>query len=158
MDFLEEENQLLHRRIHELEAALQHLQDTHTLMMSENAQLKERVHTLTAGTHTEGKPEERKFARISTNLRIDSVNRRGNAAMGVAKNMSPGGALIETDLSLFPGELITVVFELDSQPFKIPAEVLRTTGNGYGIKFVLAPYQRETLEIYIQRREEPAEL
>ena len=48
--------------------------------------------------------------------------------MGVARNVSVGGAFIETDLHLLPGELMTITFELLGQPFKLQAEVVRVHG------------------------------
>jgi hypothetical protein len=153
MAILEDENRTLQRRVRELEAALYHLHTAHEHLVAENTQLKERVNALRRLLEPEGMLEERKSPRVATSVRIDSLNRRGNTAMGIAKDMSSGGAFIETDLALFPGELITVVFELDTQPFKIPAEVIRTASNGYGIKFVLDPYQRQALEVYVLRLE-----
>ena len=55
--------------------------------------------------------------------------------MGVARNVSAGGAFIETDLHLLPGEQMTITFELLGRPFKLHAEVVRVMEAGFGVRF-----------------------
>ena len=153
MAILEDENRALRRRVREIEMDLRHLQEAHAHIMSENAQLKERVNALTLRLEPEGSVEERKFPRIFTTLRVDSMNRRGAASMGIARNVSLGGAFIETDLSLSMREMLTLVVEIDGQPLKIQAEVVRIENSGYGVQFLLDANQRKTLEVHILRLE-----
>ena len=49
--------------------------------------------------------------------------------------------------------MLTLVFEIDGQPLKIQAEVVRIENNGYGVQFLLDANQRKTLEVHILRLE-----
>lgn len=153
MAILEDENRALRSRVRELETDLRRLQEAHAQIMSENAQLKERVIALTIRLQPEGSVEERKFPRVFTTLRVDSMNRRGAASMGIARNVSLGGAFIETELPLSMREMLTLVFDIDGQPLKIQAEVVRIEDKGYGVQFLLDNSQRKTLEVSILRLE-----
>jgi PilZ domain len=76
---------------------------------------------------------------------VDGVNSRGEAAMGVARNVSAGGAFIETDLHLLPGELMTMTFALVGRPFKCQAEVVRVMEAGFGVRFYIDLQQQAAL-------------
>ena len=153
MAILDDENRVLRRRAQDLERELRHLQEAHAHIMAENAQLKERVTALTIRLQPEGAVEERRFPRLFTMLRVDGMNRRGAASMGVARNISLGGAFIETDLPVSLREMLTLVCELDGQPLKIQAEVVRIEDGGYGVQFLLDANQRKALETHILRLE-----
>jgi hypothetical protein len=50
-------------------------------------------------------------------------------------------------------ERLTLVFDIDGQPLKIQAEVVRIEDKGYGVQFLLDNSQRRTLEVHILRLE-----
>ena len=79
------------------------------------------------------------------------MNSRGEAAMGVARNVSVGGAFIETDLRLMAGERMTITFALRGQPFKVQAEVMRVLKTGFGVRFFVDAQQQATLSEMISR-------
>jgi hypothetical protein len=88
---------------------------------------------------------------VDVAFRVDGVNSRDEAAMGVARNVSAGGAFIETDLHLLPGELMTITFELLGQPFKLQAEVMRVLEAGFGVRFYVDFQQQAALREMIAR-------
>ena len=149
MTILEAENQNLRQRMHELELEFRRFKDTHARVLKENEQLKERIAVLEKqlqpGSH--GRTHER----VDATFRVDGVNSRGEAAMGVARNVSAGGAFIETDLHLLPGELMTITFALLGRPFKLQAEVVRVIEAGFGVRFYLDPQQQAILREAITR-------
>ena len=71
--------------------------------------------------------------------------------MGVARNVSAGGAFIETDLHLLPGELMTIIFELLGRPFKLQAEVVHIMEAGFGVRFYVDRQQQAALREVITR-------
>ena len=143
MTILEAENQNLRRRMRELELEIRSLKETHTRVLQENEQLKGRIEILERLL----KPgsDERVHARVGAAFRVDGVNSRGEAAMGVARNVSAGGAFIETDLHLLPGELMTLTFALVGRPFKCQAEVVRVMEAGFGVRFYIDLQQQAAL-------------
>jgi len=149
MTILEAENQNLRRRVHELELEFRGLKETHARVLKENEQLKERIEVLerllTPGS------DERVHERVDATFRVDGANSRGEAAMGVARNVSAGGAFIETDLHLLPGELMTMTFELLGRPFKLQAEVVRVMEAGFGVRFYVDLQQQTALREMITR-------
>ena len=149
MNILEAENQNLQRRIHELEMEFRSFKATHARVLKENEQLKGRIAVL----ERQLKPgsDERTHERVDVAFRVDGVNSRGEAAMGVARNVSAGGAFIETDLHLLPGELMTITFELLGQPFKLQAEVIRVLEAGFGVRFYVDLQQQAALREMITR-------
>ena len=149
MTILEAENQNLRRRMRELEMEFRRLKDTHTRVLKENEQLKGRIEILERLL----KPgaDERIHERVDVTFRVDGANSRGEAAMGVARNVSVGGAFIETDLHLLPGEFITMTFELLGQPFKLQAEVVRVIETGFGVRFYVDLQQQAALREVITR-------
>jgi hypothetical protein len=149
MTILEAENQNLRQRMRELETALRSFKETHARVVQENEQLKGRIEVL----ERQLKPgaDGRLHERVDTTFRVDGANSRGEAAMGVARNVSVGGAFIETDLHLSPGELMTITFELLGQPFKLQAEVVRVMEAGFGVRFYMTLQQQATLREVITR-------
>ncbi|MGE3541037.1 MAG: PilZ domain-containing protein [Candidatus Tectimicrobiota bacterium] len=149
MTILEAENQSLRRRTRELETELRHVKTTHVRLQEENEQLKDRIKVLERQLQpgVDGRTHER----IEATFRVDSVNSRGEVAMGVARNVSLGGAYIETDLRLLPGELMVVTFELLGRPFKLQAEVVRVMESGFGVRFSVDPQQQAQLRAAITR-------
>jgi hypothetical protein len=149
MTILEAENQNLRRRVHELELEFRSLRGTHARVLEENEQLKGRIAVL----EKQLKPgsDGRTHERVDVTFRVDGVNSRGEAAMGVARNVSAGGAFIETDLHLLPGELITITFELLGRPFKLHAEVVRVMEAGFGVQFSVDLQQQAVLREMITR-------
>lgn len=133
MAILDDENQNLRRRVRELEAELRLYKETQTRVLQENQQLQQRVEAL----ERQIKPgaDGRQHERIDATFRVDAVNSRGEVAMGIARNVSVGGAYIETDLRLLLGEVMTITFELLGQPFKMQAEVIRVMEEGFGVRF-----------------------
>jgi len=149
MTILEAENQNLRRRIHELELEFRSLRQTHARVLEENEQFKGRIAVL----ERQLKPgsDGRTHERVNVTFRVDGVNSRGEAAMGVARNVSAGGAFIETDLHLLPGELMTITFELLGRPFKLHAEVVRVMEAGFGVRFYVDLQQQAALREAITR-------
>jgi hypothetical protein len=143
MTILEAENQHLRQRMRELELELRSLQAAHACVLKENEQLKGRIEVLER-LHKPGS-DERIHERVGAAFRVDWVNSRGEAAMGVARNVSAGGAFIETDLHLLPGELMTMTFELLGRPFKLQAEVVRVMEAGFGLRFYIDLQQQAAL-------------
>jgi len=143
MTILEAENQNLRRRMHELEMEFWCFKETHARALQENEQLKGRIEILERLL----KPgsDERVHERVGAAFRVDGVNSRGEAAMGVARNVSAGGAFIETDLHLLPGELMTMTFALVGRPFKCQAEVVRVMEAGFGVRFSIDLQQQAAL-------------
>jgi hypothetical protein len=143
MTILEAENQNLRRRVHELELEFRSLRGTHARVLEENEQLKGRIAVL----EKQLKPgsDGRTHERVDVTFRVDGVNSRGEAAMGVARNVSVGGAFIETDLHLLPGEQMTITFELLGRPFKLHAEVVRVMEAGFGVRFYVDLQQQTAL-------------
>src|SRR4030095_8237634 len=142
MTILEAENQNLRRRMHEFEMEFWRFKDTHARPLGKRAaqgriEVLERL--LTPGS------DERVHERVGAALRVDGVNRRGEAAMGVARNVSAGGAFIETDLHLLPGELMPMTFALVGRPFKCQAEVVRVMEAGFGVRFYMDLQQQAAL-------------
>ncbi|MBM3225902.1 MAG: hypothetical protein FJZ47_19195 [Candidatus Tectomicrobia bacterium] len=121
MTILEAENQHLRQRLRELETELRQHKESQVRLTEENAQLKSRVQYLEMLQFKPG-TDGRIHERVEAIFRVDGVNSRGEAGMGVARNVSLGGAFIQTDLHLLPGELMTITFELLGQPFKLQAE------------------------------------
>lgn len=149
MTILEAENQNLRRRMRELELEFRGLKEMHARVLKENEQLKGRIAVLERLL----KPgsDERTHERVDMTFRVDGVNCRGEAAMGVARNVSAGGAFIETDLHLLPGELMTITFELLGQPFKLQAEVMHVVEAGFGVRFYIDLQQQAALREAITR-------
>ena len=67
-----------------------------------------------------------------------------------SRNVSAGGAFIETDLHL-PGELMTMTFELLGRPFKFQAEVVRVMEAGFGVRFYVDLQQQAALREMLTR-------
>jgi len=149
MNILEAENQNLRRRLHELEIEFRSFKGTHARVLKENEQLKGHIAVL----ERQLKPgsDERTHERVDVTFRVDGANSRGEAAMGVARNVSPGGAFIETDLHMLPGELMTMTFELLGRPFKLQAEVVRVMEAGFGVRFYVDLQQQAALREAITR-------
>jgi hypothetical protein len=149
MAILEEENQTLRRRLREVEAELRRCKEAQVHLVEENEQLKDQIKVLERQLRPgmDGRIHER----IDAAFRVDGMNSRGEAAMGVARNVSVGGAFIETDLRLAPGELMTITFELLGQPFKLQAEVVRVVEGGFGVRFYVDPHQQANLREAISR-------
>ena len=143
MTILEAENQNLRRRMRALKQEFRGLQATHARVLKENEQLKDRIAVLERQLRPGA--DERTHGRVDVAFRVDGVNSRGEAAMGVARNVSAGGALIETDLHLLPGELMTITFELLGRPFKLQAEVVRVLETGFGVRFYIDLQQQAAL-------------
>jgi hypothetical protein len=149
MAILEDENRALRTRVRELELHLRQLREIHAQVMEENVQLKDRVRLLTAPPILG--PEGRVHPRVQTTFRVDTVNSRGEIAMGVARDISLGGIFVETDMRLLLNEVVTLAFELSNQPFKLHAEVVRITATGCGMEFTLEPGQQDLLQQSIER-------
>ena len=149
MTILEAENQKLRQRMRELEQEIRSLKETQARVLKENEQLKGQIAVL----ERQLKPglDERAHERVDVTFRVDGVNSRGEAAMGVARNVSAGGAFIETDLHLLPGELMTITFELLGRPFKLQAEVVRVMEAGFGVRFYVDLQQQAALREAITR-------
>jgi hypothetical protein len=143
MTILEAENQNLRPRMRELELEFRDLKKTHARVLKENVQLKGRIAVL----ERQLKPgsDERTHERVDVTFRVDGVNSRGEAAMGVARSVSAGGAFIETDLHLLPGELMTIAFEVLGRPFKLQAEVVHVMEAGFGVRFYIDLQQQAAL-------------
>jgi hypothetical protein len=143
MTILEAENHHLRRRMRALELEFRGLKDTHARVLKENEQLKSRITVL----ERQLKPgaDERTHERVDVTFRVDGVNTRGDAAMGVARNVSAGGAFIETDLHLLTGELMTITFALRGRPFKLQAEVMHVIEAGFGVRFYVDLQQQAAL-------------
>jgi PilZ domain-containing protein len=149
MTILEAENQRLRQRMRELATALRSCKETHARVVQENEQLKGRIAVL----ERQLKPgaDGRVHARVGTTFRVDGANSRGEAAMGVVRNVSAGGAFIEIDLQLSPGELMTVAFELLGQPFKLQAEVVHVMEAGCGVRFYINLQRQAALREVLTR-------
>ena len=63
------------------------------------------------------------------------------------QNISKGGAFVETQESLDVGEevILSITFSEEQNPFRIPAEVVRATETGVGLKFRFASEVQETI-------------
>jgi len=149
MTILEAENQTLRRRLREIETEFRGFKETYARLVEANAQLKDRIKVLERQLHpgTDG----RSHPRVDAIFRVDGLNSRGEAAMGMARNVSAGGAFIETELRLMPGELMTITFALLGRPFKLQAEVVRAMEAGFGVRFCLDSQQQATLRETISR-------
>jgi hypothetical protein len=135
--------------MHELETAFRSFKETHARVVKENEQLKGRIEVLERRL----KPgaDVRVYERMDTTFRVDGANSRGEAAMGVGRNISAGGAFIETDLHVCAGEVMTITFELLGQPFKLQAEVVHVMETGFGVKFYMSLQQQTTLHEVLTR-------
>lgn len=149
MTILEAENQTLRRRLRDIETEFRGFKETYARLVEENAQLKDRIKVLER--QLQPGLDGRVHQRVETTFRVDAVNSRGEAAMGAARNVSLGGALIETDLRLTAGERMTVTFELLGHPFKVQAEVMRVLETGFGVKFHLDAQKQAFLREVISR-------
>ena len=149
MTILETENHNLRRRMRELELEFRSFKKTHAQVMEENVQLKERIQVLEKQLSPDA--DGRAHGRVDATFRVDGVNSRGEASMGVARNVSAGGAFIETDLHMLPGELMTITFELLGRPFKLQAEVIRVLKTGFGVRFYVDAQQQTLLHEMISR-------
>ena len=149
MTILEAENQNLRRRVRALKLEFRSLQATHARVLKENEQLKDHIAVLERQLRPGA--DERTHARVDVAFRVDGVNSRGEAAMGVARNVSAGGAFIETDLHLLPGELMTITFELLGRPFKLQAEVVCVLEMGFGVRFYIDLQQQAALREMLTR-------
>ncbi len=149
MTILEAENQNLRQRMRELELEVRRSKETQARVLKENEQLKDHIAVL----ERQLKPgsDGRTHERVDVTFRVDGANSRGEAAMGVARNVSAGGAFIETDLHLLPGELMTMTFELLGRPFKLHAEVVRVMEAGFGVRFYVDLQQQTALREAITR-------
>ena len=149
MTILEAENQTLRRRLRDIETELREFKATYARLVEDNAQLKDRIKVLERQLQPglDGRIHER----VDATFRVDGVNSRGEAAMGVARNVSIGGALIETDLRLMPGERMTITFALLGQPFKVQAEVMRRLETGFGVRFDIDAQKQAVLREVISR-------
>jgi len=149
MTILEAENHNLRQRMRELETELRSFKETQAQLVEENAQLKSHIQVLERQLQpgSDGRVHER----VDATFRVDGVNSRGEASMGVARNVSAGGAFIETDLHLLPGELMTITFELLGRPFKLQAEVVRVMEAGFGVRFYVDSQQQIILREMITR-------
>ena len=149
MTILEAENQTLRQRLREIETEFRGFKETYARLVEENAQLKDRIKVLARQLQPD--IDGRVHARVDATFRVDGVNSRGEAAMGRTRNVSAGGAFIETDLRLLPGEQLTITFELLGHPFKVQAEVMRVMGTGFGVKFHMDSHQQATLRELLSR-------
>jgi hypothetical protein len=72
------------------------LKETHVRVLKENEQFKGRITVLERLL----KPgsDECNHERVDMTFRVDGINCQGEAAMGVARNVSAGGAFIEMNL------------------------------------------------------------
>ena len=149
MTILETENHNLRQRMRELGTELRNFKATQARLVEENAQLKGRVQLL----ERQLKPgsDRRVHERVDATFRVDGMNSRGEASMGLARNVSVGGAFIETDLHLGPGELMTITFALLGRPFKLQAEVMRVMEAGFGVRFYVDSQQQAILREMITR-------
>ena len=149
MTILETENHNLRRRMRELEMELRSLKATQARVIEENVQLKDHIQVLEK--QLQPGADGRVHGRVDVTFRVDGMNSRGEASMGVARNVSAGGAFIETDLHLLPGELMTITFELLGRPFKLQAEVVRVLQGGFGVRFYVDAQQQAILHELITR-------
>ena len=149
MTILEAENQNLRRRVRALKLEFRSFQATHARVLKENEQLKNHIAVLERQLRPGA--DERSHERVDVAFRVDGVNSRGEAAMGVARNVSAGGAFIETDLHLLPGELMTITFELLGRPFKLQAEVVCVLEMGFGVRFYIDLQQQAALREMLTR-------
>ena len=149
MTILEAENHTLRQRTRALAMELRHAKELYARLGEENDQLKGRIKILER--QLQPGLDGRVYERVDTIFRVDSVNGRGEVAMGVARNVSLGGAFIETDLRLCSGELMVVTFELLGRPFKLQAEVVRVMENGFGVRFSVDPQQQANLRDALTR-------
>jgi len=149
MTILETENHNLRRRMRELELEFRSLKETHARVMEENVQLKERIQVLERQLNPGA--DGRVHGRVDATFRVDGMNSRGEASMGVARNVSASGAFIETDLHMLPGELMTITFELLGRPFKLQAEVVHVLKTGFGVRFYVDTQQQTILHEMITR-------
>jgi len=143
MTVLEAENHTLRQRLRALELELRQCRETQARLLAANEQLQNRVKVL----ERQLKPgaDGRIHERVDVTFRVDGMNSRGDAAMGLARNVSLGGAFIEMALSLVPGERMTITFALQGRPFKFQAEVIRVMQTGFGVRFSIDPQQQTTL-------------
>ena len=144
MTILEAENQNLRRRMRELELSSA-VSGMHARVLRKTSSSKVVLQSLKELLR------RRAHERVDATFRVDGVNSRGEAAMGVARNVSAGGAFIETDLHLLPGELMTMTFELLGRPFKFQAEVVRVMEAGFGVRFYVDLQQQAALREMITR-------
>jgi hypothetical protein len=149
MTILETENHNLRRRMRELELEFRSFKEKHARVIEENVQLKERIQVLEKQLNPGA--DGRVHGRVDATFRVDGVNSRGEASMGVARNVSAGGAFIEMDLHMLPGELMTITFELLGRPFKLQAEVVRVMKTGFGVRFYVDVQQQTILHEIITR-------
>lgn len=149
MTILETENNNLRRRMRELEMELRSFKETQARLVEENGQLKGRIQVL--ARQLEPGADGRVYERVDVTFRVDGANSRGEASMGLARNVSAGGVFIETDLRLHQGEVITMTFELLGRPFKLQAEVVHVMETGFGVRFYVDPQQQATLREVITR-------
>ena len=119
----------------ELELEVRSLRETHARVLKENEQSKGHIAVLARQLGPGS--DERTHERVDVAFRVDGVNSRSEAALGVTRNVSAGGAFIETDLHLLPGELMTITFALLGRPFKLQAEVVRVLEAGFGVRFYI---------------------
>jgi Tfp pilus assembly protein PilZ len=63
------------------------------------------------------------------------------------QDISKGGAFIETQEKLDVGEevVLSITFSEEQNPFRIPAEVVRATKSGVGLRFRFASEVQETI-------------
>lgn len=64
-----------------------------------------------------------------------------------ASDISPSGLFMQTTSNLAAGDVIylRINFSEDSKPFQIPAEVIRTTSKGVGLKFRFKSHVQQTI-------------
>ena len=67
-----------------------------------------------------------------------SFSVRDRSYKGISKDISSGGMFIETNESFSVGEIIslTIPFADKKRNIKVPAEIMRITDEGIGVKFI----------------------
>lgn len=92
--------------------------------------------------------EPREYARSSQRLEIDSVV-GDRVIQSDTRDISAGGAFVNTNATLALGSEAMVVFSIPGQnrPFKLHSKVVRTEKEGVGIQFnKMSVYSRRVLD------------
>lgn len=78
----------------------------------------------------------RQHPRDAVTLRVDYVDTRGRAGMGLAKNVSFSGMYLAYNHRVHVGDTLTMAFALPTgKPCKLQAQVVRADTTGIGVRF-----------------------
>jgi Tfp pilus assembly protein PilZ len=114
----------------------------HQLSAEEKIALLQQIEAYIGGKNTEKRGHARTKCLLSLNY--DNLLEK---VIDYANDISPSGLFMQTTSNLAVGDVIylRINFSEDSKPFQIPAEVIRATSKGVGLKFRFKSRVQQTI-------------